>query len=1107
LKVLVIGSGPIVIGQAAEFDYAGTQACRALREEGHTTVLVNSNPATIMTDPDVADRTYVEPLTPEFLELVIARERPDALLAGLGGQTGLNLAVELADRGVLERFDVEVLGTPIESIRTAEDRELFKNLLQRIGEPVADSVVAHSVDDAERFADEIGLPLIIRPAFTLGGTGGGTAFTRDQLTLITQSGLDASPVHQVLVERSLLGWKEIEYEVMRDAGDTCITICNMENFDPMGVHTGDSIVVAPSQTLSDQEYQLLRSAALRIIRALGVIGGCNVQFALDPSSREYAVVEVNPRVSRSSALASKATGYPIARVTAKIAVGKRLHEIPNAVTRRTTAAFEPSLDYLVVKIPRWPFDKFPDGDRRLGTQMKSTGEAMAIDRCFEAALQKAVRSLEVRNRDLLWEDPAWSTEDLERLIREPNDQRLWALMAALRRGLSPETLSGWSGIDTFFLYKLDNIVTVERKLLQTSELTPELARRAKRLGFSDRALGTLLDEMPDRIRDRRHAWNIRPTYKMVDTCAAEFEAVTPYFYGTFETENEAPPLEGEKVVVLGSGPIRIGQGIEFDYCSVRAAMALREHDVQSVMINSNPETVSTDFDASSRLYFEPLDDESVRDVLDNETPPTGEAPPLLAQFGGQTAINLAEPLVHAGHRLLGSDLHAIDVAEDRDQFSDLLDHLGIPQPPGGIVSTPEEATKLADQLGYPVLVRPSFVLGGRAMEICRTADELLGFAAIAKEVAGKKPLLVDKYLEGTEIEVDAICDGTDVLIPGIMQHVERAGVHSGDSIAIYPAQGLSEEQITTLVQYTIDMGRALGVRGLFNIQYVVFEGVVYVIEVNPRGSRTVPFLSKVTGVPMVDLAVRVGLGARLAECGYGTGVWPQQPLVAAKAPVFSMSKLTQVDTYLGPEMKSTGEVMGLGSTVEEALGKALLAASLGLPRAPKAVLLSLAERDKAEALPLVRRLCDLGYDLVATEGTAVMLRERLGAAVDMVTKKLNEGHPNVLDAIKSGRVGAVVNTVTGDRRPLRDGFLIRRAAVERRIPCFTSLDTLRAALDAMSAPGADSVRTVGEYRGLDETAQSDGLWPGTPVPAGHIVGVGRDEVRPAQIARRSRFYS
>ncbi|HYY88226.1 MAG TPA: carbamoyl-phosphate synthase (glutamine-hydrolyzing) large subunit, partial [Chloroflexota bacterium] len=694
MKVLVIGSGPIVIGQAAEFDYAGTQACRALREEGCTTVLVNSNPATIMTDPGVADRTYVEPLTAEFLELVIDRERPEGLLAGLGGQTGLNLAVELADRGILDRYGVRILGTPIDSIRTAEDREQFKLLLERIGEPVADSVVARAVSDAEAFAASMSLPLIIRPAFTLGGTGGGTAFSLEDLRRITASGIAASPVGQVLVERSLLGWKEIEYEVMRDAGDTCITICNMENFDPMGVHTGDSIVVAPSQTLSDQEYQMLRSAALRIIRALGVVGGCNIQFALDPRSRRYAVVEVNPRVSRSSALASKATGYPIARVTAKLAVGKRLHEIPNAVTQRTTAAFEPSLDYLVVKVPRWPFDKFPDGDRRLGTQMKSTGEAMAIDRSFEAALQKAVRSLEMRNRDLLWEDPGWTADAIEWLIREPNDLRLWALMAALRRGHSPETLADWSAIDPFFLHKLNSIVRLERDLLQAESLNPALARRAKRLGFRDCQIATLLDELPERIRQKRRGWGVVATYKMVDTCAAEFEAVTPYFYSSYESENEAPALEGSKVLVLGSGPIRIGQGIEFDYCSVRAALALREHGVQSIMINSNPETVSTDFDASSRLYFEPLDDESVRDVLENESL-DGAAPPVLAQFGGQTAINLAEPLVRAGYSLLGSDLRAIDTAEDRDLFSDLLEHLDIAQPPGGIVVSPDEAVGLA----------------------------------------------------------------------------------------------------------------------------------------------------------------------------------------------------------------------------------------------------------------------------------------------------------------------------------------------------------------------------------------------------------------------------
>ncbi len=1065
MKVLVIGSGPIVIGQAAEFDYAGTQACRALREEGYETILVNSNPATIMTDPGVADRTYVEPLTVEYVELVIARERPDALLPGLGGQTGLNLAVALADAGVLERYSVRILGTPIESIRTAEDRELFKELLQRIGEPVAESAVARTVPEAETIAAGIGYPVIVRPAFTLGGTGGGTAYDHEQLKRIAGSGIQASPVGQVLVERSLLGWKEIEYEVMRDASDTCITICNMENFDPMGVHTGDSIVVAPSQTLSDQDYQMLRSAALRIIRALGVIGGCNVQFALDPSSRNYAVVEVNPRVSRSSALASKATGYPIARVTAKIAVGKRLEEIPNAVTKRTTAAFEPALDYLVVKIPRWPFDKFPDGDRHLGTQMKSTGEAMAIDRCFEAALQKAVRSLEVRQRDLSWEDPSWADADVERLIREPNDLRLWAIMAALRRDVAPETISEWSGIDEFLVYKMARLASMERELLAAKSLTPALVRRAKRLGFSDRQIGSLVDELPERVRERRRAWGIKPTYKMVDTCAAEFEAATPYFYGSYESENEAEPLPGRKAVVLGSGPIRIGQGIEFDYCSVRAAESLRAHGVESVMINSNPETVSTDFDASSRLYFEPLDEESVRDVLENEAG-EGETPPLFAQFGGQTAINLAAPLTDAGHRLVGSDVRAIEVAEDRDQFSDLLVNLGIPQPPGAIVSTPAEAVAAAEQLGYPVLVRPSFVLGGRAMEICRNAAELRSFSAIAKDVSGKHPLLVDKYLEGAEIEVDAICDGQAVLIPGIMQHVERAGVHSGDSIALYPAQTLTDDQTERIVRYTEMMGLALDVKGLFNIQYVVFEGEVYVIEVNPRASRTVPFLSKVTGVPMVDLAVQASLGIPLDEQGYGTGLWPVQPLVAAKAPVFSMSKLTEVDTYLGPEMKSTGEVMGLGSTPKEALAKALLAAGMSLTGNGHgaAVLLSIADRDKPEVGPFVRRLVGHKFDLLATEGTARYIREQLGLAVEMVTKKLGEGHPNVVDAIQTGRVVAVVNTVAGERRLLRDGFRIRRVATERRVPTFTSLDTLGAAIDGLEHVTQPRVLTIQEYR-------------------------------------------
>ncbi|HLH72790.1 MAG TPA: carbamoyl-phosphate synthase large subunit, partial [Chloroflexota bacterium] len=877
-KVLVIGSGPIVIGQAAEFDYAGTQACKALREEGITSVLVNSNPATIMTDPGVADVVYIEPLTIEVIERIIARERPDGLLPTLGGQTGLNLAVELSDAGILDRYDVRLLGTPLETIRNAEDRELFKRLLQSIGEPVPPSGTVESLAEAQALRQEIPLPLVIRPAFTLGGTGGGIARTEEDFIRIVQRGLHASPIHQVLIERSLQGWKEIEYEVMRDAADTCITVCNMENFDPMGVHTGDSIVVAPSQTLSDKEYQMLRSAALKIIRALRIEGGCNIQLALDPNSSDYYVIEVNPRVSRSSALASKATGYPIARVAAKIAVGRRLDEIANAVTKKTTAAFEPALDYCVVKIPRWPFDKFASGDRTLGTQMKATGEVMAIDRCFEAALQKAVRSLEIGGRTLAWESPDWRDQPDDRLwelIERATDLRLWAIMAALRRDVEPAEISRRSGIDPWFIRRLQRLVHMERRLL-TESLTPDLLRAAKRLGFSDVQVGTLADRLPDQVREARDQWNIRPVYKMVDTCAAEFEAATPYFYSTYEQENEALPDEKPSSLVIGSGPIRIGQGIEFDYCSVHSAWALQQAGVQALMINSNPETVSTDFDTSDRLYFEPLDAESVRNVLENEG---FSRTTVITQFGGQTAINLAEPLHHADATLIGSDVEAIDLAEDRRRFEDLLAHLGIPQPPGGAVTKVEDALVVADTIGYPVLVRPSYVLGGRAMEIVYNADELVRYVSAASDVSQRRPILVDKYLEGREVEVDAICDGEDVLIPGIMEHIERAGVHSGDSIAVYPAQNLSVEQEVALIDYTVQIGRALKVKGLMNVQYVVFQGQVYVLEVNPRASRTVPFLSKVTGIPMVRLATWVALGRSLREQGYQTGLWPKQSLV------------------------------------------------------------------------------------------------------------------------------------------------------------------------------------------------------------------------------------
>ncbi|MCC7105326.1 MAG: carbamoyl-phosphate synthase large subunit [Chloroflexi bacterium] len=1075
-KVLVIGSGPIVIGQAAEFDYAGTQACRALREEGIETVLVNSNPATIMTDVGIADTTYIEPLDVAVVTRIIERERPDGLLPTLGGQTGLNLAVDLAKADVLEQFGVRLLGTPLEAIEKAEDRQLFKETLAAIGEPTPPSSIATTVEQALAFGEQIGYPLVVRPAYTLGGTGGGIAGTPRALRELASRGLAASPLTQVLVEQSLVGWKEIEYEVMRDGGGTCITICNMENFDPMGVHTGDSIVVAPSQTLSDPEYQGLRSAALRIISALGIEGGCNVQFALDPHSREYFVIEVNPRVSRSSALASKATGYPIARVAAKIAIGKRLHEIPNAVTRRTSAAFEPALDYLVVKIPRWPFDKFASGDRTLGTQMKATGEVMAIDRCFEAAFQKAVRSLEFRGRSLQWEDKGWSegtpgeaVTRLRSLIATPNDLRVWALMAALRRGVSSQELSDWSGIDRFFLDKLANIVAVERRLL-SERLTPRLARTAKRLGFGDGQIANLSDMLPEQVRAQRQAWGLKPAYKMVDTCAAEFEAVTAYFYGTYESENEALPIEQPRAIVLGSGPIRIGQGIEFDYCSVRAAAALQDAGQASIMINSNPETVSTDFDASTRLYFEPLDEESVRDIVENETHlgndlETPDAPRTIVQLGGQTAINLTDALVSAGCPILGSGREVIEGAENRRVFEDLLDVLGVPQPPGAAVTSVEEALNTAQAIGYPVVVRPSYVLGGWAMEVVRTASDLVRYVTAASEISSRHPILIDRYLEGREVEVDAVCDGEDVLIPGIMEHIERAGVHSGDSLAVFPTRSLSLYEIETVVDYTQRLGRGLGVRGLFNVQYVIFQGKVYVLEANPRSSRTVPFISKVTGVPMVDIAVQVMLGRSLAAQGYQPGLCASPGLVAVKAPVFSMSKLPEVDIKLGPEMKSTGEVMGVDWSYERALAKALLASGMSM-RPKSRVLLSISDRDKAEAIPLIRRLAGLGCSLAATEGTAELVRA-LGLPVDRVTKFFDRDSPNVLDLLRTGTVGAVVNTLTGDpEAPLRDGFELRRTAAERRIPCYTSLDTARVAIEAMALGSAPlEPRSMREYLG------------------------------------------
>jgi carbamoyl-phosphate synthase large subunit len=1084
-KVLVIGSGPIIIGQAAEFDYAGTQACKSLREEGITTVLVNSNPATIMTDEGIADIVYIEPLTVDVVARVIEREHPDGLLPTLGGQTGLNLAVELADAGILDKYGVRLLGTPLETIKKAEERSLFKQLIVDIGEPVPESDTVHSVAEAKELAESIGLPLIVRPSYTLGGTGGGIAHTMEELENTVANGLSSSLSHEVLVEKCLLGWKEIEYEVMRDAADNCITVCNMENIDPMGVHTGDSIVVAPSQTLTDKEYQMLRSASLKIIRALGIEGGCNIQFALTPSpvvaekwareqlgvkASEFYVIEVNPRVSRSSALASKATGYPIARVAAKIAVGKRLDEIPNRVTGKTMAAFEPALDYCVVKIPRWPFDKFALGDRNIGSQMKATGEVMAIDRCFEAALQKAVRCLEFGKKSLLWEDRSWSNNvGLDSYPLHPNDLRLWAVIAALRRGANCEQLAQRTGIDPWFIYKLLNIVQMEKRLL-SEPLTPGLMWQAKRLGFSDEQISTLADRLPEQVRQLRRNWQIRPVYKMVDTCAAEFDAETPYFYSAYEKENEAEPLKGKKAVVIGSGPIRIGQGIEFDYCSVHSAWALQEAGVKSIMVNSNPETVSTDFDTSDRLYFEALDEESLRDILENESSPfqNDPTPPSIVQFGGQTAINLAEPLARSNMAILGSTSEAIDIAEDRRRFEDFLNQLGIPQPPGAGVISLQESISTAKLLGYPVLVRPSYVLGGRAMEIVHNEEELVRYMSLALEMDSQHPILIDKYFEGKEVEVDAVSDGQDVLIPGIMEHIERAGVHSGDSIAVYPALNLTQDEVNAVVDYTIKIGRALQVKGLMNVQLVIMPGQsqnqssVYVLEVNPRASRTIPFISKVTGVPMVRIATKIMLGVSLKKQGYTTGLWRRQKLVGIKAPVFSMSKLAGVDTYLGPEMKSTGEVMGIDYTYEGALIKALLAAGLILP-SRGSLLFSIADKNKGEALPIIEGFYSLGYQLDATEGTAAMIKAA-GMKVRKIGKKLGEGHPNVVDIINDGSVAGVVNTITGGRIPLRDGFHIRRAAAEKRIPCFTSLDTARVALKAL-ASGSQifNVKPLREY--------------------------------------------
>lgn len=1040
-KILVIGSGPIVIGQAAEFDYAGTQACQALKEEGLEVVLINSNPATIMTDTNMADKVYIEPITPEFVARVIRQEKPDGLLPTLGGQTGLNMAVALAEAGVLEEENVQLLGTNLASIKRAEDRDLFRALMNELGEPIPESTIVSTVEEAVAFAERIGYPIIVRPAYTLGGTGGGICPDEESLRETVASGLKYSPITQCLIEKSIAGMKEIEYEVMRDANDNCIVVCNMENLDPVGVHTGDSIVVAPSQTLSDREYQMLRSSALKIIRALGIEGGCNVQYALDPHSFQYYVIEVNPRVSRSSALASKATGYPIAKMAAKIAIGYTLDELKNPVTGQTYACFEPTIDYVVTKIPRWPFDKFQSANRLLGTQMKATGEVMAIGRTFEESLLKAVRSLEIGTYHLELKGAEQIPQDeLLKRLAAADDERLFLVAEALRRGMSVEELHQVSKIDRFFLHKLKKIVKMEENLRETG-LLPEAIFTAKRMGFTDRKIAELVGSSEDDVRRLREENGIKPVYKMVDTCAAEFEAQTPYYYSTYEQEDEYQDTGRKRIIVLGSGPIRIGQGIEFDYATVHAVWAIKEAGYEAIIINNNPETVSTDFNTSDRLYFEPLYLEDVMNVIEKEKPEG-----VIVQFGGQTAINLADKLAQRGVKILGTSLENIDAAENREKFEALLRSLEIAQPPGKTVTSVEEAIGAAESLGFPVLVRPSYVLGGRAMEIVYNQDELLAYMEQAVKVNPDHPVLIDRYMIGTEAEVDAICDGENVLIPGIMEHIERAGVHSGDSIAVYPPQSLSQEIKDELIDMTTKLALALQIKGLLNIQFVIYKGKPYVIEVNPRSSRTVPFLSKVTGIPMANIATKAILGHSIVSQGFTPGCHPEEEMVSVKVPVFSFAKLRRLDITLGPEMKSTGEVMGRERTLAKALYKGLIAAGMNIPT-HGTLLVTVADKDKEEALGIVKRFHNLGFKLMATAGTAQYL-EQAGLTITKV-HKVSEGTPNLLDYIRTGEVNIVLNTLTKGKTPQRDGFRIRREAVENGSVCLTSLDTAKALLHVL----------------------------------------------------------
>ncbi len=1039
-KTLVIGSGAIVIGQAAEFDYSGTQACETLKKEGIEVVLVNSNPATIMTDKSVADRIYIEPITVEYLEKIIAKERPDSILAGMGGQTALNMVVELNDKGILERYGVKVIGTSIEAIKRGEDRELFRAAMEKIGEPTIKSEIVEDLETGFKVAREIGYPVVVRPAYTLGGTGGGIATNPTELEEILLKGLKLSRVGQVLIEKSILGWKEIEYEIIRDCHGNCITVCNMENIDPVGIHTGDSIVVAPSQTLSDREYQMLRTSAIKIINEIEVIGGCNVQFALNPKSFEYAIIEINPRVSRSSALASKATGYPIARVATKLSLGYGLDEVVNEVTGKTFACFEPTLDYVVVKIPKWPFDKFKNADKRLGTKMMATGEIMAIGNNFEAAFLKGIRSLEIGKYNLNSQNlKKYSIGELKEMVVKPDDERIFVVAEMLRRGFIKEKLQKITGIDKFFMEKIEWIVKKEDiiKNLSFNQLDYKLLKELKYKGFSDRGIAELMNVTEDDIRKKRRELGVLPVYKMVDTCAGEFEADSSYFYSTYDQFDEVNVGNKRKVIVIGSGPIRIGQGIEFDYCTVHSIKTLKSMGIESIIINNNPETVSTDFSTADKLYFEPLILEDVLNIIEKEKPEG-----IILQFGGQTAIKLANDLDKRGVKILGTSSEMIDAAEDREKFEEIMEQLNINRPKGRAVWDVETGIKIAKEIGYPLLVRPSYVLGGQGMEICYEEINLIKYLQASFERDSENPVLIDKYLNGIEVEIDAICDGEDILIPGIMEHLERAGIHSGDSITIYPPQNIDENIEEKIIEISKKIANKLQIKGMMNIQFIVYENEVYVIEVNPRSSRTVPYISKMSGVPIIELATKILMGERLKELNYGVDVYKKPTSVSAKVPVFSTEKLGNVEVSLGPEMKSTGEVLGVGNNFEEAVYKGLLASGRVKEVKNKRILLTLRDEDKREFLSIANELIKLNCELYATDGTSKFLKDN--GIKTIRVNKISEKSPNILDILRNREVSLLINTPTKANDAQRDGFKIRRTAIEYGVEVLTSLDTLKA---------------------------------------------------------------